>query len=172
MSLRSGRTKSGKEFTLRARSPSLPKALGDCYIGSLIQILLAEDNPADVYLIQHALAENNVECSLQIAHDGREALVFLRSDDNHAENPVPDLILLDLNLPRHDGMEILQHIRRSARLEAVPVIVFTSSDSPSDRLSATQLGITRYIKKPSMLDDFLAIGAVIRDVLAGPPVTI
>jgi CheY-like chemotaxis protein len=137
----------------------------------LIQILLAEDNPADVYLIRHALAENNVECSLQIAHDGREALAFIRSDDS-ADNPFPDLILLDLNLPQHDGMEILQHIRRSGRLGGVPVIVFTSSDSPSDRLSATQLGITRYIKKPSMLDEFLAIGAVIRDVLAGPPVSI
>jgi CheY-like chemotaxis protein len=138
----------------------------------LIQILLAEDNPADVYLIRHALAENNVECSLQIAHDGREALAFLRAENDSARDALPDLILLDLNLPQHDGMEILQHIRRSRRLEGVPVIVFTSSDSPSDRLSATQLGITRYIKKPSMLDEFLAIGAVIRDVLAGPPVTI
>jgi DNA-binding response OmpR family regulator len=69
-------------------------------------------------------------------------------------------------------MEILQHIRGTRRLEGVPVIVFTSSDSPSDRLSATQLGITRYIKKPSMLDEFLAIGAVIRDVLAARPVRI
>ena len=149
-----------------------PQGPGGCYIGSLIQILLAEDNPADVYLIRHALAENNVECSLQIAHDGREALAFLRPENESAGSTVPDLILLDLNLPQHDGMEILQYVRRSPRLEGVPVIVFTSSDSPSDRLSAAQLGITRYIKKPSMLDEFLAIGAVIRDVLAGPPVTI
>jgi CheY-like chemotaxis protein len=138
----------------------------------LIQILLAEDNPADVYLIRHALAENNVDCSLQIAHDGREALAFLRLEDDAADHGDLDLILLDLNLPQHDGMEILQHIRRARRFEGVPVIVFTSSDSPSDRLSATQLGITRYIKKPSMLDEFLAIGAVIRDVLAGRPVRI
>ena len=138
----------------------------------MAQILLAEDNPADVYLIRHALAENSVECSLEVARDGREALAFLYSRDNAANVSPPDLILLDLNLPQHDGVEILQRIRQSRRLEAVPVIVFTSSDSPADRLSATQLGITRYIKKPSLLDDFLAIGAVIREVLAGPPVSI
>ena len=98
----------------RARIPWVPEG---CYIGSLIQILLAEDNPADVYLIRHALAENNVECSLEIAHHGREALAFLRADKESTRNTVPDLILLDLNLPQHDGMEILQHIRRSRRLE-------------------------------------------------------
>lgn len=138
----------------------------------MAQILLAEDNPADVYLIRHALAENSVACSLEVARDGREALSFLCPKDDSPNSAPPDLILLDLNLPQHDGMEILQHIRQSHRLEAVPVIVFTSSDSPSDRLSATQLGITRYIKKPSLLDEFLAIGAVIREVLAGPPVSI
>lgn len=137
----------------------------------MVQILLAEDNPADVYLIRHALAENGVECSLEVARDGREALAFLHSADNAPSESPPSLILLDLNLPQHDGMEILQRMRQSRRLEAVPVIVFTSSDSPADRLSATQLGITRYIKKPSLLDDFLAIGAVIREVLAGPPVS-
>jgi CheY-like chemotaxis protein len=137
----------------------------------LVQILLAEDNPADVYLIRHALAENNVSCSLELARDGKEALSFVLADGDSPTAP-PDLILLDLNLPQHDGMEILQHIRQNHRLAAVPVIVFTSSDSPSDRLSATQLGITRYIKKPSLLDEFLAIGAVIREVLAARPVPI
>lgn len=141
------------------------------YIGSLVQILLAEDNPADVYLIRHALAENNVLCSLELARDGKEALSFLRARSDSVSTAAPDLILLDLNLPQHDGVEILQHIRQNGRLAAVPVIVFTSSDSPSDRLSATQLGITRYIKKPSLLDEFLAIGAVIREVLAAPPVS-
>jgi chemotaxis family two-component system response regulator Rcp1 len=136
----------------------------------LVQILLAEDNPADVYLIRHALAENHVSCSLELARDGKEALSFLLTEGDSPT--VPDLILLDLNLPQHDGMEVLQRIRQDHRMTAVPVIVFTSSDSPSDRLSATQLGITRYIKKPSMLDDFLAIGAVIREVLAARPVSI
>lgn len=137
----------------------------------MVQILLAEDNPADVYLIRHALAENNVSCSLELARDGKEALSFLRARSDSVSTAAPDLILLDLNLPQHDGVEILQHIRQNGRLAAVPVIVFTSSDSPSDRLSATQLGITRYIKKPSLLDEFLAIGAVIREVLAAPPVS-
>jgi CheY-like chemotaxis protein len=149
---------------------TFPNPPRHCYIGSLVQILLAEDNPADVYLIRHALAENNVSCSLELARDGKEALSLLLTEGG--SSTVPDLILLDLNLPQHDGMEILQRVRQNHRMAAVPVIVLTSSDSPSDRLSATQLGITRYIKKPSMLDDFLAIGAVIREVLAAPPVSI
>jgi DNA-binding response OmpR family regulator len=81
-------------------------------------------------------------------------------------------MLLDLNLPRHDGMEILRQVRRNPRLASVPVIVFTSSDSPSDRLSASELGITRYLKKPTLLDDFLGIGAVVLEVLSERPVSI
>jgi CheY-like chemotaxis protein len=134
-------------------------------------ILLAEDNPADVYLIRQALAENHVECHLNVARDGKEALSMLGAENGIAGNVKLDLILLDINLPQHDGTEILQHIRQDRRLAAVPVIVFTSSDSPADRLSATQLGAARYIKKPSLLDEFLAIGAVIREVLAVPPLS-
>jgi chemotaxis family two-component system response regulator Rcp1 len=134
-----------------------------------VYILLAEDNPADVYLIRQALAENHVDCHLQVARDGKEALSMLGTDGSMASAATPHLILLDINLPQHDGTEILRHIRQDARLAAVPVIVFTSSDSPADRLSATQLGAARYIKKPSLLDDFLAIGAVVREVLAAPP---
>lgn len=133
------------------------------------QVILAEDNPADVYLIRQALAENNVDCQLHVASDGKEALALLGRNGNGATPPQPDLILLDVNLPQHDGTEILQHIRGNPRLNTVPVIVFTSSDSPADRLSATQLGAVRFIKKPSLLDEFMAIGAVIREVLTAPP---
>jgi two-component system, chemotaxis family, response regulator Rcp1 len=134
-----------------------------------VDILLAEDNPADVYLIRQALAENHVDCRLQVARDGKEALSMLGADGSIASGATPHLILLDINLPQHDGTEILWHIRQDARLASVPVIIFTSSDSPADRLSATQLGAARYIKKPSLLDEFLAIGAVVREVLAAPP---
>ncbi len=131
-----------------------------------IRILLAEDNPADVYLIRRALDENNVPCLLQVAIDGSEALSLLRSEGEFKDAVRPNLILLDLNLPRHDGMEILQHVRQDRQLADVPVIVFTSSDSPADRRSATHLGVTRFIRKPSVLDDFMAVGAVIREILA------
>ena len=130
-----------------------------------VRILLAEDNPADVYLIRRALDENNVPCLLQVAFDGSEALSLLRSEGEFKDAVKPNLILLDLNLPRHDGMEILQHIRQDRQLADVPVIVFTSSDSPADRRSATHLGVTRFIRKPSLLDDFMAVGAVIREIL-------
>ena len=130
-----------------------------------VQILLAEDNPADVYLIRQALAENNVDCSINVACNGKQALSFLCDEGESQSASTPHLILLDINLPQHNGTEILQHIRQSRRFSSVPVIVFTSSDSPTDRLSATQLGAVRYIKKPSLLDEFLAIGGVIREVL-------
>lgn len=130
-----------------------------------VQILLAEDNPADVYLIRQALAENNVDCSISVACNGKQALSFLCEEGDSQSPTTPHLILLDINLPQHNGTEILQHIRQSRRFSSVPVIVFTSSDSPADRLSATQLGAVRYIKKPSLLDEFMAIGGVIREVL-------
>jgi two-component system, chemotaxis family, response regulator Rcp1 len=135
-----------------------------------VQILLAEDNPADVYLIRQALAENNVNCSIDVACNGKQALSFLSEDGESQSKTTPNLILLDINLPQHKGTEILQHIRQSRRFSSVPVIVFTSSDSPADRLSATQLGAVRYIKKPSLLDEFMAIGGVIREVLMTQPV--
>jgi CheY-like chemotaxis protein len=135
-----------------------------------VQILLAEDNPADVYLIRQALAENNVNCSIDVACNGKQALSFLSEDGESQSSTTPNLILLDINLPQHNGTEILQHIRQSRRFSSVPVIVFTSSDSPADRLSATQLGAVRYIKKPSLLDEFMAIGGVIREVLMTQPV--
>jgi CheY-like chemotaxis protein len=135
-------------------------------------ILLAEDNPADIYLIRRALAENNVSCRLQVVLDGNEALSLLRAEGKFAGAVKPHLILLDLNLPRHDGMEVLQHVRQDRQLAAVPVIVFTSSDSPADRLSATHLGVNHFIKKSSLLDEFMAVGAVIREVLTSPSIAI
>jgi CheY-like chemotaxis protein len=107
-----------------------------------------------------------------VALDGNEALSLLRSEGKFKDAARPNLILLDLNLPRHDGMEILQHVRQDCQLADVPVIIFTSSDSPADRLSATHLGVTRFIRKPSLLDDFIAVGAVIREVLSASPVAI
>jgi two-component system response regulator len=137
-----------------------------------ICILLAEDNPADIYLIRRALAENNVSCLLHVVLDGNEALSLLRGEGKFAGAARPHLILLDLNLPRHDGMEVLQHVRQDRQLAAVPVIVFTSSDSPADRLSATHLGVSRFIKKSSLLDEFMAVGAVIRELLTSPSIGI
>ena len=107
------------------------------------QILLAEDNPADVYLIRTALEEHGVKIPLQVAADGREVLEILDQQGQLAE-PQLKLIILDLNLPRHDGIEILQRLREiGGSWPHVPVVVLTSSDSPRDRIAATELGATR-----------------------------
>ncbi|HTX35096.1 MAG TPA: response regulator [Bryobacteraceae bacterium] len=128
------------------------------------EILLAEDNPADVFLIRTALEEHGVDAPLQVVSDGREVLQIL-----HEEQALPAsqlrLIILDLNLPRHDGIEILQRLRQSDQLAAIPVVILTSSDSPRDRIVASQLGAARYLRKPSNLDQFLSLGAVFKEVL-------
>jgi chemotaxis family two-component system response regulator Rcp1 len=126
-------------------------------------ILLAEDNPADVYLIREALREHGVQCNIREASDGREVLGFLSPDI--AGDHGLDLIILDLNLPRHDGIEILQHLRDNSGFAHVPVVVLTSSDSPRDRSVATELGAHRYLRKPSTLSEFLSLGSVFRDLL-------
>jgi CheY-like chemotaxis protein len=116
------------------------------------EILLAEDNPADVYLIREALKEHGVAYEMQLASDGAEVLAIIGS-------------VLDLNLPRHDGIEILQRLRETKRLARIPVVVLTSSDSPRDRKMANELGATRFLRKPSNLEQFLSLGAVFKEML-------
>ena len=128
-------------------------------------ILLAEDNPADVYLIREALREHGVDCTLRVASDGKDVLRIISPERSDEEVPPLGLIILDLNLPRHDGIEILQRVRETPALAHVPVVVLTSSDSPRDRLLANQLGATCYLRKPSSLDQFLSLGAVFKDLL-------
>jgi CheY-like chemotaxis protein len=136
--------------------------------GRVPEILLAEDNPADVYLIREALRHHSVTCNLRVAADGKEVLAILSGEGPPAGAVAPDLIILDLNLPRHDGIEILQTVRGTDRMAYIPIVVLTSSDSPRDRELATQLGATRYLRKPSSLDQFLDLGAVFKDLLATP----
>ena len=133
----------------------------------MLRILLAEDSPSDVYLIRAALEEHSVLCPLQLATDGRELLQILYQQEMLPE-PQVGLIILDLNLPRHDGIEILQHIHDSASLASIPVVVLTSSDSPRDRTVASDLGAARYLRKPSQLDQFMGLGAVFKELLVRP----
>jgi two-component system, chemotaxis family, response regulator Rcp1 len=132
------------------------------------RIFVAEDNPADVDLLRRSLEEHGTAYQLDVASDGAEALRFV---EVFLESAIPDLILLDLNLPKHDGIEILKHVRRHQRLDSVPVIILTSSDSPKDRMSAVKLGITRYLRKASSLEEVMAIGAIINEVLAATAMT-
>lgn len=134
---------------------------------TMIRIFLAEDNPADVYLIERALKEHNIAFKLDVAENGKQALSFLRRAGSPDQEELPSLIVLDLNLPQHDGSEILQRIRQTPSLASVPVVVLTSSDSPRDQLAALESGASRYIRKPSNLEDFMAIGAALKDLLSG-----
>lgn len=129
------------------------------------QILLAEDNAADVYLIREALREHNVNCDLRVAPDGQEVLEALANDSPQMNEL--RLIILDLNLPRHDGIEILERLRARG-LQHIPIVVLTSSDSQRDRDLAIQLGATRFLRKPSELEQFLNLGAVFKELLMEP----
>jgi len=129
------------------------------------EILLAEDNPADVYLVREALREHRVDCTMRVASDGKEVLWILSPEQIQTQAKKLDLIILDLNLPRHDGIEILHRLREIAELAHIPVVVLTSSDSPRDREAANQLGAALYFRKPSSLAQFLSLGAVLKDLL-------
>jgi len=128
------------------------------------EILLAEDNPADVYLIRQALSEHGVDYKMRVVSDGRDLLRIITGEEPNAETKNLELIILDLNLPRHDGIEILERLR-DTNLAHVPVVVLTSSDSPRDRQLAASLGAARFLRKPSGLEQFLSLGAVFKDLL-------
>jgi CheY-like chemotaxis protein len=133
----------------------------------MAKILLAEDNPADVYLIRTALDEHGVDLALQVAADGSEVLRIIQEEESVQETQL-ELIILDLNLPRHDGIEILRRLRETGGLARIPVVVLTSSDSPSDRLAASELGAACFLRKPSNLEQFLNLGAVFKALLERP----
>lgn len=129
-------------------------------MSSPFNILLGEDNAADVYLIRQAMKEHGLICNLRVATNGAEVLNELKYLEQ-----LPDLVILDLNLPRHDGLEILRFIRKSNELANLAVVILTSSDSPVDTRAALELGADRYIRKPSNLESFMEIGAVLKSLL-------
>jgi two-component system, chemotaxis family, response regulator Rcp1 len=133
------------------------------------RILLAEDNPADVYLIERALRLHGVRFQLELAESGKDALKLLSRYSDSGGATEPQLIVLDLNLPQHDGVEILRHVRQMDVLRDIPVVVLTSSDSPRDHIQSLECGASRYLKKPSSLEEFMAIGGVLKDLISSPP---
>ena len=126
---------------------------------------MAEDNPGDVLLVQKALQKHQIRHQLHVVRDGAEALEWLAHTGQPGGTPQPDLLLLDLNLPKVDGRQILGELRRHQDCAEVPVIVVTSSDAPKDRERAAELGISRYFRKPMDFEAFLQLGAVVRDVI-------
>ena len=122
------------------------------------RILVAEDNPADVYLLREALSQEELQVELVVVSDGEKALEYVQRQGEFRDAAVPDLVVLDLNLPKSDGSDVLRCIREADAYRGVPVVVLTSSDSPRDRKTIEGLGADSFITKPSDLDAFLSLG--------------
>jgi CheY-like chemotaxis protein len=125
--------------------------------GARLDILIVESNPADARLIAEAFRDAGLTSNIQQLHDGEDALAFLRRQPPHQDSLLPDLILLDLNLPRKSGFEVLEEIRACDGLECIPVIILSGSANPADLRKAYQLRANCYIRKPNDLDDFMSV---------------
>jgi chemotaxis family two-component system response regulator Rcp1 len=123
----------------------------------LVEILLVEDNPSDVLLTQIAMRECKIANRLDIATDGEAALAFLRRQEQYQNVRGPDLVLLDLNLPRMDGRELLREIKSDPRLRMIPVVVLTTSDSETDVIRSYDLHANAYITKPMDMEQFIRV---------------
>lgn len=130
------------------------------------EILVAEDNPADLMLVREAFKEHHLDCTVHVVRDGAAAIEFLRSLDQGPLRRL-DLILLDMHLPKYDGDEILASLRSTEHYAQTPVIVMTASDSPQDHEQARKHAARYYFRKPSSLAEFLSLGAVAREILTG-----
>ena len=125
--------------------------------GVPIEILLVEDNPGDARLTREALRDAKVRNRLHVAADGVDALAFLRREGKHAAVPKPDLILLDLNLPKKDGREVLDEIKRDDGLRHIPVVILTTSQAERDIADTYRLRANAYVTKPVDLEQFLKV---------------
>lgn len=132
-------------------------------IGKPITILIVEDNPGDVRLTIEALKDSKVRNNLSVVGDGEEALAFLRREGKYAHAPRPDLILLDLNLPKKDGREVLAEIKTDEQLRRIPVVILTTSQAEEDVLKAYNLYANCYVTKPVDLDQFIKVVKSIED---------
>ena len=131
--------------------------------GKPIEVLLVEDSPGDVRLTQEAFRDADPSIHLHVASDGVEAMAFLRHEGPHVDAPRPDLILLDLNLPKMDGREALVHIKKDDNLKAIPVVILTTSDSEADIVTSYQLHANCYLTKPVRLEAFETLVKSIND---------
>lgn len=124
--------------------------------GQPIDILLVEDDPGDELMTREAFEDNKIGNTLHVAHDGQEALDFLYRQGEYADAPRPDLILLDLNLPKYDGRQVLEKIKADPELSHIPVVVLTTSAAEEDILRSYKLHANAYVTKPVDLDQFVA----------------
>jgi CheY-like chemotaxis protein len=134
------------------------------------RVFLAEDNPADVYLVREAFREHALNCELQVAANGEEAIHYVRRIGHGPDSPGPDLVMVDLNLPRVDRGDILREFHENPACRGIPLIVLSSSDAELDLRSTGQLlGASLYFRKPAELDAFLELGAKVKQILENRP---
>lgn len=135
--------------------------------GHIARILVIEDNSSDVFLLERALKKQDLRFELVHLTNGDEALAFIRRQGRLSQAAIPDLILMDLNLSRYTGEDIVREIRAAKYLAGVPVCVWSSSQSRRDEALLKDLGVCRFVNKPTGLDQFMEIGAIIKDLLTG-----
>lgn len=148
-------------------SVALGVGLKHASVVSPARVLVIEDNSADVFLLERALRQQDVRFELTHLADGGQALAFIRREGAYADAPIPDLILVDLNLSKYNGEDILREIRGAKHLTGVLVCVWSSSQSERDRARLMGLGVAQFVTKPSGLDQFMNIGKLLKNLLAG-----
>jgi CheY-like chemotaxis protein len=126
--------------------------------------VVVEDNPADAMLIRESLNEHGIPFQLNVVRDGEAAITMIEEMEGGASR-CPDLVILDLNLPRRSGYEVLQRIRSGKKCGSVPVVILTSSQTLEERDRALALGANRFLTKPPLFEDFISLGAIFRDLL-------
>jgi len=131
-------------------------------------LLVVEDSPADVFLVKEAMKEEGLECHLEVADDGEKAIRILDEVDAGSQS-VPHLLLVDLNVPRQSGTQVLERLRQSPRCAKTPVVMMSTSDTPTERKRALELGATDYFCKPSSLAEFMKLGKLLRRLLEDQP---
>jgi chemotaxis family two-component system response regulator Rcp1 len=132
-------------------------------LDGMVEILLIEDNPGDIRLIVEVLKDGKINNHLSVVEDGEQALAYLRREGEYHDAIVPDIILLDLNLPKINGIEVLAEIKKDPNLRYIPVIILTTSEAEKDILKAYDLHVNCYIIKPVNLDQFLTVVRSIED---------
>jgi CheY-like chemotaxis protein len=132
------------------------------------QIVVAEDNHADIMLIQEALKMHGVDCEIAVITDGAEAIRYFRVLDLDSRSPVPDLVLLDMHLPKCDGEDILKALRSTERIAQTPVLIMTGSATSEIEKIAQKHAALHYFKKPSTWMQFAELGTIVRNLLEGP----
>lgn len=132
-------------------------------------IMIIEDNKADVFIIREALDNAGVDATLQVVNDGHAAIEFFDAVDRSESAPCPDLVLLDMNLPKKSGGEVMKHLRESTRCRNVPVVIVSSSDSRLDRSSVSGFSIAAWFKKASEYTEYMKLGPLVRGLLDSEP---